>query len=108
MTVLSLAAFVTGCEPANRTTEVERLQESTAKQFEAAQESTQAAIQAAGNYAEAQRTAFIAQREQGLTALRNEADDLKVRVANGADHETRQALNDTRECLSEKTAPDQG
>jgi DNA repair exonuclease SbcCD ATPase subunit len=85
VTVLSLAAFVTGCEPANRTNDAERLQESAAEQFEEAQEATQDAIQAAGDYAEAQRTAFIAQMEQGLTALRNEADDLKIRVANATD-----------------------
>ena len=58
-----LAAFVTGCEPANRTTETERLQESAANQYEAAQDATQEAIQAAGNSAEAHRTAFDDARE---------------------------------------------
>jgi hypothetical protein len=58
-----LAAFVTGCEPANRTNETERLQESAATQYEAAQDATQEAIQAAGDYAETQRTAFNDTRE---------------------------------------------
>ena len=64
MTMRSLAAFVTGCEPANRTNDQPSAsKESAAKQYEAAQDATQEAIQAAGDYAEAQRTAFNDTRE---------------------------------------------
>jgi TolA-binding protein len=85
--VLSLAVLVAGCRPSDTAsnTEVEQLREDAAVQYEDARRETQEAVRAANEFADAQKTAFVAEMEQQLAGLRNEVDELRVTVANSTD-----------------------
>jgi hypothetical protein len=83
----SLAAFMTGCQPSEPASnnEVNRLQEDAATEYEEARDATQEAARAANDYADAQKTAFVAEMEQRLAALRKDVDELRVGVADSSE-----------------------
>jgi len=85
VSVLSLAALITGCEPANQTSQVERQQTDAAERYEEATKEIVEAAEAAGSYAEAQKAVFVTQMEERVAALKSETEDLRARIANTND-----------------------
>jgi hypothetical protein len=99
--VLSLAALVAGCQPTDTASnnEVDQLREDATAQYEDARRESQEAVRAANEYADAQKTAFVAEMEQRVAGLRNEVDELRVTVANS----TNQVKTEGQEKLDELT-----
>lgn len=81
VSVFSLAALITGCEPANQTPQAEGQPTEAAERYEEATQEIVEAADAAGSYAKAQKTVFVTQMEERIAALKSEAEDLQAQIA---------------------------
>jgi chromosome segregation ATPase len=85
ISVLSIAALVSGCDRADHSSDVERQQDDAAGRYQEARDEIGEAGRAVGSYTEAQKTAFVAQMEQQVAALKRETNDLRASIANSTD-----------------------
>jgi TolA-binding protein len=86
VSVLSLAALITGCEPMTQTPQADsEPTDAAAERYEEATKEIVEAADAAGSYAKAQKTVFMTQMEERVAALKSEVEDMQAQIADTTD-----------------------